>query len=204
MTAIPFAPVTSAALARLTREEQLAFGVAADHIGADQKPPMDVIVTLLLAVQRLITDRDVPPPGAPHTLRDVLRAHYLAQITCDHEQGADQPVCACSVVNLGWHGSVGLAVEAWLDHVLAMAGDPAGLLAHVAPARFVLTVLHRQDPSIPAVTAGPDPTTGVTVCGLQMLASELWRPVDRRPDDRLCSGCENPGSEDTDVQEALL
>lgn len=56
MTAIPFDPVTPAALARLTREEQLAFGVAADYTAAGQKPPMDVIVTLLLAVQRLITE----------------------------------------------------------------------------------------------------------------------------------------------------
>jgi hypothetical protein len=56
-------------------------------------------------------------------LPGILRAHYLAQIICDHEQGADQPVCACSLVNLGWHGSVGLAVEAWTGHVLAVLGD---------------------------------------------------------------------------------
>ncbi len=63
---IPFTPLTPEALARLTGEEQIAFGVAADYISADQKPPMDVIVTLLLAVQRLITS-PTPAPETPRT-----------------------------------------------------------------------------------------------------------------------------------------
>lgn len=52
------------------------------------------------------------------TLRTVLREHYLAQITCDHEQKLDNAGCACSLVFLGWHPSVGEAVDAWIDHVL--------------------------------------------------------------------------------------
>jgi hypothetical protein len=51
-------------------------------------------------------------------LRDVLRRHYLTQITCDHDRKMDNPVCACSLVNLGWHPSVGDAVDAWADHVI--------------------------------------------------------------------------------------
>ncbi len=51
-------------------------------------------------------------------LRDTLRRHYLTEIICDHERELDNPVCACSLVNLGWHPSVGAAVEAWIDHVL--------------------------------------------------------------------------------------
>lgn len=63
------------------------------------------------------------------------------------------------------------------------------MTAYVAPARYVLTCLHRQAPGIPPVTAGPDPSDGVTVCGLPMLASELWRPVNGGDGDTLCTGC---------------
>lgn len=65
---------------------------------------------------------------------------------------------------------------------------------YVAPARYVLTVLHRQDPDIPPVTTGPDPADGMTACGLPMLAVELWRPVDGRDGDQLCTGCMPQGS----------
>ena len=65
---------------------------------------------------------------------------------------------------------------------------------YVAPARYVLTVLHRKDPDIPPVTKGPDPADGVTVCGLPLLLAELWRPVDSRDGDSLCTGCMLPGS----------
>lgn len=47
----------------------------------------------------------------------VLRGHYLAAINCDHDRHMDQPVCACSIVALGWHPSVGAAVAAWASHV---------------------------------------------------------------------------------------
>lgn len=58
-----------------------------------------------------------------------LRSHYLASITCDHERQQDNPICACSLVHLGWHASVGAAVDAWIDHVLAVldGDDPAGI-----------------------------------------------------------------------------
>lgn len=52
-------------------------------------------------------------------LSGVLRDHYLAGIVCDHERKADNPMCACSGVDLGWHPSVGAAVDAWVAHVLA-------------------------------------------------------------------------------------
>lgn len=68
------------------------------------------------------------------------------------------------------------------------------MTVYVAPARFVLTCLHRRDPAIPPVTAGPDPSDGMTVCGLPMLESELWRPVDGSDGDTLCTGCMPRGS----------
>lgn len=56
-------------------------------------------------------------------LRDRLQRHYLAYVACDHERGMDNPQCACSLVDLGWHPSVGEAVEAWIDHVLGGGDD---------------------------------------------------------------------------------
>lgn len=58
---------------------------------------------------------------APPVTRDVLRAHYLAEVICDHEGKRDNPVCSCSLVFLGWHPSVGAAVDAWVDHVMEQA-----------------------------------------------------------------------------------
>jgi len=66
-------------------------------------------------------------------------------------------------------------------------------VSFVAPASKVLTVLHRPDPSIPAVETGPDPADGATVCGLPMLRAENWLPVERREGDRLCPGCDGAG-----------
>lgn len=51
-------------------------------------------------------------------LAAVLREHFLAQIICDHDKKQDNPVCACSKVHLGWHPSVGAAVNAWVEHVM--------------------------------------------------------------------------------------
>jgi len=59
-----------------------------------------------------------PDRNAYGRLRAVLHQHYLTQITCDHERKMDNPVCACSLVNLGWHPSVGDAVGAWITHVI--------------------------------------------------------------------------------------
>lgn len=52
---------------------------------------------------------------------EVLRGHYLSHVTCNEETHRDNPVCACSTVNLGWHLSVGDAVEAWIQHVIEEA-----------------------------------------------------------------------------------
>ena len=76
---------------------------------------------------------------------------------------------------------------------------------YVAPARYVLTVLHRQDPSIPPVIQGPDPSYGATFCGLQMLTEELWQPVEHRAGDTVCARCAEPGkARADDIQEVLL
>lgn len=48
-----------------------------------------------------------------------FRMHYLAHIECDEENKRDRPTCACSMVDLGWHDSVGAAVDAWHAHVVA-------------------------------------------------------------------------------------
>jgi hypothetical protein len=79
-------------------------------------------------------------------------------------------------------------------------------VSHVAPARYALGTLHRQDPE---ATSGTDPEgdpfTGQTVCGLLMGESELWVPVELRATDSLCGGCESPeAAPAADIQEALL
>ena len=61
----------------------------------------------------------LPEMVALTQLRDRLRQHFLAAIVCDHERGMDNPQCACSRAFLGWHPSVGAAVDAWVEHVLA-------------------------------------------------------------------------------------
>lgn len=69
-------------------------------------------------------------------------------------------------------------------------------LVYVAPARFVLTVLHRKGdaPGQVAELATAEPVDGWTACGRPMLSSELWRPVDGRDGDQLCTGCMPRGS----------
>jgi hypothetical protein len=62
--------------------------------------------------------RATPPEERDSIPADVLRQHYLSHITCNEETLRDNPVCCCSTVNLGWHLSVGDAVEAWIQHVL--------------------------------------------------------------------------------------
>jgi hypothetical protein len=70
--------------------------------------------------------------AAPHLraaeradLAEVLSGHYLAAITCDHDLKRDRPECACSLVDLGWHPSVGEAVQAWIRHVMwRRSNDP--------------------------------------------------------------------------------
>ncbi len=59
-------------------------------------------------------------------MRDVLREHYLLAITCDHERRQDNPICACSRIFLGWHPTVGAAVDAWIEHVMSTANGTEG------------------------------------------------------------------------------
>ena len=74
---------------------------------------------------------------------------------------------------------------------------------YVAPARYVLTVLHRPDPSSgPGRDGEGEPAVGQTLCGLFMGESELWRPVDGRDGDLLCTGCMLPGSAESAVEAA--
>jgi len=54
-----------------------------------------------------------------------LRKHWLHAIECDHERKLDHPICACSRVDLGWHSSVGAAVDAWIAHVLRTPALPS-------------------------------------------------------------------------------
>lgn len=57
--------------------------------------------------------------------RHVLTEHYLINVACDHALARDQPWCACSLVDLGWHPSVGAAVDAWISHVAdLLEGNP--------------------------------------------------------------------------------
>lgn len=64
-----------------------------------------------------------PVPGDPHVdlghVQATLKRHYLAGIECSHERGMDLPMCACSLVDLGWQPSVGAAVDAWITHFTA-------------------------------------------------------------------------------------
>jgi hypothetical protein len=54
----------------------------------------------------------------------VLRQHWLHALECDHDKAMDRPHCACCQTDLGWHPSIGAAVEAWLAHVAEAAAAP--------------------------------------------------------------------------------
>jgi len=98
-----------------------------DEVDADRCPACHVPYPKLPeghVLRRPQCDGTVPYAGEDEEdekagiFRYVLREHYLTGITCDHERGMDNPVCACSREFLGWHPSVGAAVEAWIGHVL--------------------------------------------------------------------------------------
>ena len=55
--------------------------------------------------------------------RALLRSHYLMGVNCDPVKRQDNAVCQCSRVNLGWHPSIGAAVESWIEHVAAVASE---------------------------------------------------------------------------------
>lgn len=55
---------------------------------------------------------------ATERLAHILKDHYLTGIQCDSVKKLDWPTCQCSMVDLGWHPSIGQAVDAWVEHVL--------------------------------------------------------------------------------------
>jgi hypothetical protein len=69
--------------------------------------------------------------------------------------------------------------------------QPETATPYIAPARYVLTVLHRKGdaPGRPVELAAAEPIDGWTACGRAMLQSELWQPVDGRDGDQMCTGC---------------
>lgn len=80
--------------------------------------PLDVR-EVLSRLARCRQAHAAPAPLQPDRVsRMVLESHYLAQVVCDHDRKMDNPICSCSQVFLGWHPSVGEAVQAWVDHVM--------------------------------------------------------------------------------------
>ena len=68
---------------------------------------------------------------------------------------------------------------------------------YVAPARYALTALHRPDPEAPPDMTSLERMDGWTVCGLPMLESGLWVPVEARDGDPLCRQCTVAGVAET-------
>jgi hypothetical protein len=101
-----------------------------DELVADPKKATDLLkrAGILTAEGDLAPEFGGEPAGAqeggPTVTVQTLRQHWLRAMECDHATGRDKPHCACSRVDLGWHPSVGEAVEAWLAHVSGV-GVPA-------------------------------------------------------------------------------
>lgn len=79
---IPFTPLTPGSVERLTLDEALAFEAATVAVANDQKPSLEVVATLVLAVHRLITEAAGEIAAAEREriaeLADGRRAHYPA------------------------------------------------------------------------------------------------------------------------------
>jgi hypothetical protein len=143
-------PRAAAPLAIPWSVAEKAFGAYAARYGTDQSPErtaqrggfgveemdefyppwrdeVSEIASLLARLSDLEAERDAATQRAAEMereaarLRETLRIHWLAGIECDHETKRDRPSCACAAVDLGWHSSVGAAVDAWLAHVLSEA-----------------------------------------------------------------------------------
>lgn len=88
----------------------------------------------------------------------VLRQHWLCAVECDHGSKRDKPHCACSQVDLGWHPSVGAAVEAWLTHIQEASASPvqkqkaAAVPVAIAALRRLLSALEGSSMTFPADT----------------------------------------------------
>ena len=133
--------------------------------------PADLINTILGATP---LDRDEAYLTA---FADVLRDHHLTEIVCDHERRQDNPVCSCSRAHLGWHQSVGEAVEAWIAHVfrhMPRLGDPRPVAARQAAAtlRWLADDL---DAKADAINPNPlyRPSIHIDPAGLRELADQL-------------------------------
>lgn len=74
-------------------------------------------------MQEMGEDADGVPAVQQTVTVERLRQHWLHAMECDHATGRDKPHCACSRVDLGWHPSVGAAVEAWLAHIAGEGGN---------------------------------------------------------------------------------
>lgn len=109
-------------LGRLVHEVRCSFGAALDRPMTpapwEERHPRQQELDMQIGEAVAAAGRE--------RLRAVLAEHYLAGITCDHAQERDNPVCGCSLVFLGWHPSLGAAVEAWADHVAEVLGSEEG------------------------------------------------------------------------------
>jgi hypothetical protein len=89
----------------------------------DQRPEhqQDLDIRIAEAIAEVVT------AAVRGRFAEVLRVHYLAGFS-DGVPGRNLycPVCACSEVFLEWHPSVGEAVEAWIGHVMEIAGNEGG------------------------------------------------------------------------------
>jgi hypothetical protein len=85
----------------------------------DQRPEhqQDLDIAIAGAIAEVVTAE------VRKQIAGVLRVHYLAGITEDRARHEVGPVCGCSEVFLGWHPSVGAAVEAWIGHVMERASE---------------------------------------------------------------------------------
>jgi hypothetical protein len=85
----------------------------------DQRPEhqQDLDIAIAGAIAEVVT------AAVRGRFGEVLRVHYLAGISDGGARNLYCPVCACSDVFLEWHPSVGEAVEAWIGHVMEIAGE---------------------------------------------------------------------------------
>lgn len=83
---IPFTPLTPEAMERLTLDEALAFEAATVAVAGDQKPLLEVVATLVLAIQRLITGAAPDAAAADQAVRDRMAAMEEAIRSAERER----------------------------------------------------------------------------------------------------------------------
>jgi hypothetical protein len=137
---------------------------------------------------------DVDPGALVPALRAaryLLRTHYVLSIDCDHARHQDRAICACGTWTAPWCASVAAAVDAWVDHVLAVfllhvPGSAALLSAPeaVTPDRAVEFTKEPNYPqySPPSSVAGRGPArkeTPIPLNDWQERAIKQWAADDR-------------------------